>query len=264
MKKLLSIILVALLCISCVACTATEEDGNELDNYTPPATTVKISTGTLTFKDGPAESAIITKYEPNPDNATKQHAVEIPAIINDREVSAIGAEAFYHQSLISSIKLPETVEYIDDFAFAGCTALTSIEIPKSTQRIGEFAFQGCIALTKVTFAGTDLQSIESFAFDRCTALKDIVLPEGLVSIGNQSFGYCSSITALVMPNTLKTIGTLTFYGCDGLNADGALTLSASIEEIGEFAFQGINKKYIVAPEGSYAAEYVDYMFESEE
>jgi hypothetical protein len=256
--------LAALLCVSCVACTTPEEDGNELDNYTPPATTFKISTGTLTFKDGPAESAIITEYQPSPEYATKQHEVVIPAVINEREVSAIGAEAFYFQNLITSVKLPATVEYIDDFAFAGCTSLASIEIPESTQRIGEFAFQGCISLASVTFAGNALESIEGFAFDYCTALKDIVLPEGLISIGNQSFGYCVSITAMVMPGTLKTIGNLALYGCAGLNADGALTLSKSIEEIGEFAFEGINKNYIVAPEGSYAAEYVDYMFDSEE
>ena len=113
MKKLLSIILAALICISCVACATPEEDGNELDNYTPPATTFKISTGTLTFKDGPAESAIITAYQPSPEYATKKHEVVIPDVINEREVSAIGAEAFYFQNLVTSVKLPSSVEYID-------------------------------------------------------------------------------------------------------------------------------------------------------
>ena len=257
MKKFASILLAALLCISCVACTADEETGNELDDYTPPATTSKISTGTVTFKDGPSESAIITKYAGKPE----KHEVVIPPVINDRGVSGIGKEAFYHQTLITKITLPDSVEFIDDFAFAGCTSLETIVIPKSVVRIGKYAFQGCTSLKSVVFAGAELEEIDDFAFNDCGILSDITLPEGLLTIGNQAFGDCVAITELKMPSTLKTIGNLTFYGCTGLNAEGALTLTASITEIGEFAFGDINKYYIVAPKGSYAAEYVDYMFE---
>ena len=260
MKKIALILLAALLCLSLFACTAEEQDGNELDNYTPPSNQCKIDTGTLSFKDGPAESAIITKYA----GKTEFHEVVIPEIINDREVSAIGQEAFYYQTLITKITLPDTVEYIDNFAFAGCTALKTIVIPASVTRIGEFAFQGCTALETVVFEdGSALEEIEAFAFNDCTALKTIVLPEGLISIGDQAFGDCSAIDAITMPSTLEYIGTFAFYGCKGLNFDGALVLSESITEIGEFAFEGINKYYIITPEGSYAEEYVNDMFESE-
>ena len=261
MKKIALIILAALLCISLIACERVDDDddGNELDDYTPPSTQCKIDTGTLTFADGPAESAIITKYS----GKSELHEVEIPPVINDREVSAIGQEAFYYQTLITKITLPDTVEYIDNFAFAGCTALETIVIPASVTRIGEFAFQGCTALKSVVFAGTELVDIEAFAFNDCVSLETIVFPEGLKTIGDQAFGDCKAITALTMPTTLETIGTFAFYGCEGLNKDGALVLTESIKEIGEFAFEGINKLYIVAPEGSYAAEYVDDMFESE-
>ncbi|MBQ4090929.1 MAG: leucine-rich repeat domain-containing protein [Clostridia bacterium] len=258
MKKLALILLAALLCFSLVACSPEEDGGNELDNYTPPATTAKIDTGTLTFEEGPAETAIITKYS----GLSEKHEVEIPEVVNDRPVSAIGKEAFYYQTLITKITLPDTVEYIDDFAFAGCTELTTIVIPASVTRIGKYAFQGCTKLESVIFAGTELEVIDSFAFNDCTALSEITLPEGLVTIGDQSFGDCAAIASLTMPSTLKTIGNLTFVGCTALNAEGALTLSASITEIGEFAFQGIDKNYIVCPEGSYAEEYVNDMFET--
>lgn len=259
MKKIALILMAALLCISLVACSPEENGGNELDNYTPPATTAKIDTGTLTFAEGPAETAIITKYA----GVSEKHEVVIPEKINDRPVSAIGAEAFYFQTLITKITLPDTVEEIDDFAFAGCTELKTIVIPASVTRIGKYAFYGCASLESVIFAGTKLEIIDNFAFDDCVVLSEISLPEGLTSIGDQSFGDCKAIASLTMPSTLKTIGNLTFVGCTALNADGALTLSASITEIGEFAFQGINKNYIVCPEGSYAAEYVSYMFESD-
>lgn len=259
MKKIALILLAALLCISLIACEKDGGDDNELDDYTPPSTQCKIDTGTLTFADGPAETAIITKYS----GKSQLHEVTVPGTVNDREVSAIGKEAFYYQTLITKITLPETVTYIDDFAFAGCTALETIVIPASVTRIGEFAFQGCTSLKSVVFAGKEVEDIEAFAFNDCSALETIVLPEGLKTIGDQAFGDCKAITALSMPATLETIGTFAFYGCEGLNKDGALVLTESIKEIGEFAFEGINKLYIVAPEGSYAAEYVDDMFESE-
>lgn len=259
MKKIALILLAALLCLSFAACDKTPPNADELEAYAPPSTQCKIDSGTLTFEEGPADSAIITKYAGKSD----LHEVIIPDKVNGRKVSAIGQEAFYYQTLITKITLPDTVEYIDNFAFAGCTALKTIVIPASVTRIGEFAFQGCTSLETVVFAGTELEEIENFAFNDCTALKTIVLPEGLVSIGDQAFGDCVAIEKLTMPSTLESIGTFAFFGCKGLNKDGALTLTESITEIGEFAFEGINKLYIVTPEGSYAEEYVDDMFDSE-
>jgi hypothetical protein len=138
-----------------------------------------------------------------------------------------------------------------------------IVIPASVTYIDRFAFYGCTSLKSVEFKGQELLSIGDFAFLECTSLETITLPEGLEEIGNQTFGNCKSIKSIKAPSTLKTIGTLTFYGCEGLNAPGALTLSASIEEIGEFAFTTISKQNIVAPKDSYAAEYVAKMAEDE-
>ena len=52
-----------------------------------------------------------------------------------------------------------------------------------------------------------------------------------------------------------------FMASDRTHKDGALTLTASIESIGKFAFSGIVKEYISAPEGSYAAKYIAEMSE---
>ena len=260
MKKIAVIALAVLLCISFVACSGGKEsDGSELDNYTPPKTTAKIENGTLTFKDGPAETAIITKWT----GKSEKHEVKIPDTVEGRKVSAIGESAFYYQTLVTKVVLPDTVEYIDNFAFAGCVSLETIVIPASVKWIGELAFQGCESLKEVKFEGGELESIGNFAFNDCTNLAKITLPEGLKSIGDQAFGDCKSLESLTTPSTLETIGTFAFFGCEGLNKDGALTLTKSITEIGEFAFEGINKNYIKAPEGSYAAEYVAAMFESE-
>ena len=74
MKKILAILLVALLAISLIACTQGEEDNNELDAYVPPVTTFKIATGTLSFTEGAAESAVISGYT----GVASAHKIKIP------------------------------------------------------------------------------------------------------------------------------------------------------------------------------------------
>ena len=260
MKKLTLILLSALLALSLCACVAKEEEPSNIDDYAAPNYTDTISTGTVTFEDGHAESAVITGYS----GLSTLHKVVIPAEIADRPVSGIGKEAFYMQSAVEAIELPDSVTFIGEFAFAGCTSLKKIVIPASVTSIDPYAFQGCTALEEIVFKGTELESIGDFAFLGCTKLAKITLPEGLKSIGKQAFGNCVAITSLKTPSTLETIDNLAFYGCAGLNANGALTLSASINKIGEFACTGINKNYIVAPEGSYAADYVSKMAAEDE
>lgn len=260
MKKITLILLSALLALSLCSCVASEEDPSNIDDYAAPDYTETISTGTVTFEDGHAESAVIVGYS----GLSTPHKVKIPETIAEREVSGIGKEAFYQLSTIKEIELPDTVTFIGQFAFAGCTALETITIPASVTYIDAYAFQGCTSLKTVIFEGNAVESIGDFAFLGCTALNKISLPEGLKHIGKQTFGKCAALTSVTAPSTLESIDNLAFYGCDGLDANGALTLSASITEIGEFAFSGISKKYIVAPEGSYAAEYIAQMSDDEE
>lgn len=265
MKKITALLLVLLLSFSLFACVAEEEDGSSIDDYAAPNYTHRLTAeqggGTLTFTDGHAESAVISDYT----GPSKLHTVTVPAQISEanRDVTGIGEKAFYQTPTIKEVILPDTVTFIGELAFAGCTALERIEIPASVTYIDKFAFYGCTALKTIVFKGQEIEFISDFAFLECTALDTITLPEGLEEIGNWAFGNCKSIKAITTPSTLKKIGTLTFHGCEGLDVPGALTLSASITEIGEFAFSGINKNNIVAPEGSFAAEYVAKMAEDE-
>jgi len=42
--------------------------------------------------------------------------------------------------------IPDSVKFIDEFAFSGCTSLTSVTLPSSVRSIGEYAFYGCDSL----------------------------------------------------------------------------------------------------------------------
>lgn len=263
MKKIALISLAALLALSLIACSPSGKDNASLDEYIAPDYTCKIATGTLTFEDSVGDTAIISDYS----GLYTAHSVEIPekvsnATIDERTVVGIGNEAFLSCTAITTVVIPNTVTYIGDWAFARCTSLETIVIPASVTSIGKGAFSECTNLKTIIFEeGSQLTSIGDYAFNDCSALTAIALPEGLNSIGLFAFNACSGLTSLKTPSTLTTIGDLAFYNCDGLDAEGALVLTEGITSIGKYAFAGISKHYIVAPEGSYAAKYVDAMID---
>lgn len=264
MKKFALISLALLLALSLFACGNSGDKEDSIDDYAEKNYThhLKSETGSVTFTDGPKETAIISGYT----GLSTPHKVVIDNEVSEAklEVSGIGDYAFYQLTNVTEVVIPETVTYIGKLAFAGCTELKTIVIPESVEYIDDCAFAGCTSLESVVFKGKNVKYINDYAFQGCEKLSEITLPDGLEKLGNWVFGGCKSITSIKTPDTLREIGTITFEGCEGLNAEGALVLSSSIEKIGEFAFAGINKEYIVAPEGSYAAEYVSLMEDSEE
>ena len=76
------------------------------------------------------------------------------------KLTRIGQYAFYYQSKLAEIHLPESIEEIDFCAFARCTGLTSVYIPNGAKQISNGAFAKC-DLTKLVVSvgeGTYAQS----------------------------------------------------------------------------------------------------------
>ncbi len=91
----------------------------------------------------------------------------------------------------------------------------------------------------VTYAVT---AIGNWVFQN-TAIISIELPEGLLHIGEQAFHTCVQLTNIVIPNTVKTIGTdaddsRVFVNCTELVS---ITLGTGLESIGTWAFGGCTK-----------------------
>lgn len=60
----------------------------------------------------------------------------------------------YPLSEISSLILPEGVQYIDRMCFSDCTSLTSITLPSSLLKIGSSPFSNCHNLSTIHYSGT--------------------------------------------------------------------------------------------------------------
>lgn len=129
-------------------------------------------------------------------NAVKKNINSL-TYINLEGANYIGSDATFFvyngtmqdNNTLQTIKLPQGITGIGDYAFWGCSALESITLPDGVTSIGRSTFYNCSALT------------------------DITLPEGVTSIGNYAFAYCSALESINIPDGVTSIENYTFYDC---------------------------------------------------
>lgn len=153
-------------------------------------------------------------------------------------------------SALTSISIPDTVQWIDDEAFAiltsasvGDAGLKSITLPRSCTTIGYRAFRNA-QLTSLAHGG-ELKEIGDEAFMNCTKLEPFS-EISTYSIGNKAFYGCTNITRLSVDRVdgqdSITIGAEAFKGT-GLTSFGvnAKSLDKSIRQItfGDGTFEGL-------------------------
>lgn len=158
-------------------------------------------------------------------------------------VTAIGANAFYKCSGLTSVTFPNTIKEINDDAFYDCTALGQLILPDSIINIGAWAFNGCKSLTEL-YIPASVQEIETAAFSQCHGLTSIVVDENNAYydsrencnaiIGKERNNLLAACVNTVIPNSVKWIGTEAFFGFTWLTE---VNLPDSLERIGGDAFR---------------------------
>ena len=90
---------------------------------------------------------------------------------------------------------------------------------------------------------TNLQLIKDRAFAG-SGLSQIIIPEGVTHIGYKAFQY-TNIASIVIPNSVKTMGDVTFFCCLNLHD---VTLSKNLTSIPNCAFEFTNLQCIIIPD----------------
>ncbi len=188
-------------------------------------------------------------------------------IPTDGSVTSIGHYAFFGNTGLTSITIPDSVTSIDDEAFYGCTGLTSVTIGNGVTSIGYSAFNGCSGLESITIAKGNTKyhsfgnclietasktlilgcktsvipsdgsvtSIDDEAFYGCTGFTSITIPDSVTSIGERAFRGCTGLTSITIPDSVTSIGDSAFYNCTGLTS---ITIPDNVTSIGACAFDG--------------------------
>nr|WP_315315969.1 leucine-rich repeat domain-containing protein [Treponema denticola] len=180
-------------------------------------------------------------------------------IAHCKKLTSIPASAFSNCTSLEVLKLPASLEFIDNSAFsscsgiaelnithcenlksinsssfANCSNLKTVQLPKSIETIGNSAFLGCYQIEQVDLSPySKLTKIEDRVFSGCSALRSITLPDSLERIGNAAFNDCYALTAVQFPKNLEQIGDSAFSNCYALTA---VQLPNNLLEIGRSAF----------------------------
>ena len=175
---------------------------------------------------------IVTGFK---DDVTVPENLVIPDTYNGLPVTAIGNRAFYGDSTIESVVIPNSVTTIGDYAFRGCKGLTGeLIIPDSVTTIGDSAFNWCSGLTGELIIPDSVTTIDDYAFFCCSNLTSVTIGDGVTTIGDYAFHGCEGLTSVTIGNSVTTIGDSAFCGCDVLTS---IEIPNTVTTIGDSAFQ---------------------------
>lgn len=86
----------------------------------------------------------------------------------------------------------------------------SIKIPENVTTIGEYAFNGHASLKKIE-VGRNVVKLQEGAFYGSEA-EEILLPDTIMEIPNSTFALCKNLKKIVLPESVRTIGQKVFSG----------------------------------------------------
>lgn len=168
-----------------------------------------------------------------------------------------------------SITIPESVETIQNGAFAGCSSLKRIVLPfigcyKNDRKtnclfgyiFGENEYSGSYKVQQYRLYNNTLyvanfqlpSSLETViitggdlpegAFRGCFRISEVVLSMEIEKINNNAFKSCTGLKSVEIPMEITTIGNNAFDGCSNLNS---ITVPKGVVSIGDYAFSGCNR-----------------------
>ncbi len=129
--------------------------------------------------------------------------INIPQQIDGHNVTGIDRYAFFENTQLVSVSLPDTVQTIGDYAFSGCLSLENINIPENLSSLGKACFMSCISLGSIAING-NLKEIPENCFASCTKLSYADIPFSVTDIGEKAFFGCTSLNDIALHSNITS------------------------------------------------------------
>lgn len=165
------------------------------------------------------------------------------ALIIPDDVVSIEEAAFY-QTNISTVTFSNSLESINDSAFAQSKATSgALYLPENLKSIGPWAFSGC-GFSSIHLP-ISLEEIDFEAFSEMIApiTGDLAIPEKIKTIHSSTFR-CTHFSGRLDLGNVQEIERNAFYQC---GFSGELRIPEGVTELGGHAFMGNNFNSIVFP-----------------
>ena len=253
MKKIISLLLVMILMLSCGVCALASDSSQDYENElnlrkdyeNTPGNPSKVNP----FRDSlkVVGNVVYMKYENFyavadflgiDEDGNYVEKIVVPKKIDSLPVKwVIYLDHYYFEELgfsndsIKEIVLPDTIEYIGDYAFYRHTKAKITHIPKNLKSIGSYS---CLARNrkKIVLPATATEFAKDALADSKT-LKEVVFPKTMITIPSGVLWKCESLKKVTFKGKIKKIGAWAFSYCTNLES---ITIPKSVKIIGFEAF----------------------------
>ena len=159
----------------------------------------------------------------------------------------ISNNAFHNCGTLTNITIPESIKFINYYAFNGCSNLMKVNYLGTIDQWAEIYFGNTLAnplyyaknlyinnelVTEVIL--TTATKISAYAFKSCSSLTSVTIGNSVTSIGEEAFYSCSGLTSVTLGNSVTSIGDSAFKNCTGLTS---VTIGNSVISIGWNSFR---------------------------
>lgn len=169
-----------------------------------------------------------SKISSNTDKNSSNYNEKVDGALTSYQVELeVKKSVIYYTKDLQYVTVPEGVDDIAPYAFAGRAKMTHIILPAGIKRIGERAFWGCSELRGMSMTNNggeysefnipyETVVIEKAAFVGCYSIRNVNFPNTLEAIGQYAFASGMNLKSVYIPPSVKIIGDYAFGATAGI------------------------------------------------
>ncbi|MBO5440544.1 MAG: leucine-rich repeat domain-containing protein [Clostridia bacterium] len=224
MKKIL-VLLIAVLSLFIIACDNDIDTDTSIDTDTGISALPNDSPELYEYKETGICYEVIGIKE-------NREEIIISSSYNGKKVIGIGEKAFFGNTTVKKVSIPEGIRYINSKAFKDCKNLEEINFPATLTKLGEDAIFNCDKLKYESYQGCSYIGNWLMRLDN-KEIDVLEIRENTVGIAPFAVYFAPKLRNVSIPNSVKYIGSHAFFACSFLRT---INLGKGVEYIGEYAF----------------------------